>query len=78
MPRLKSDLKSLVKPPSLNEEEFDIGEYLNNKLVQNAQMTSQIKSTLGRLDTKFGGKRGRPSVISENNSSEEDNKDDEA
>ena len=40
-------------------------------------MTNQIKSTLGRLDVKFGGKRGRPSVISENNSSEVDKKDDE-
>ena len=77
MPRLKSDLKSLAKPDLINEEDFDIGEYLNNKLVQNAQMTNQIKSTLGRLDVKFGGKRGRPSVISENNSSEVDKKDDE-
>ena len=78
MPRLKSDLRALAKPDVLKEEEIDIGEYLNNKLVQNAQLTGQIKSTLDRFENQFGSPRKRPTVISENNSSEEDKNNDKA
>jgi len=72
MSRLGGDLRSLVKP-NLNEEDFDIGEYLDSKIVQNAHMTSQIKSTLSKLNTQFGKEEKRQIVISENNSSEEVN-----
>ena len=72
MHRLKGDLKGLVKP-KLNEEDFDISEYLDNKLVQNATLTGRLKSTLSRLNSKIDGGEKRQIVISENNSSEEEN-----
>ena len=75
LPRNAMDLKSSYKMniPSANEastlDVLDISEYLDIKIEQNAQMTANIKSTLNRLDSKLGKPR---SVISENNSSGED------
>jgi hypothetical protein len=66
-----SELKSLGEIPILKEEDFDINEYLDNKIMQNAHMTGQIKSTLNRFDKKFGPKK--KTLMSENNSSEEKN-----
>ncbi len=71
MTKEKNSLRNLSRPDKLNEEDLDITEYLDNKLEQNAKMTGAIKSTLNRFDIKFN--RRKPSVISENNSSEEDN-----
>ena len=75
MPRLKSDMKALINPvrnlskdAMLNEEEWDISEYLDSKIIQNAKMTSRLQSTLKRFDGKFG-KSLTQSIISENNSS---------
>lgn len=69
MNREMSDLKALTK---LTMEDIDISEYLDNKIVQNAQMTDRLKSTLSRLETKMGKPKTYTGVISENNSSEED------
>ena len=55
----------------IKEEEFNIDEYLDNKLVQNAQMTGQIKSTLSRFKNKFGSRK--KTLMSESNSSEDNN-----
>ena len=65
-------MRSLGKPSMLNEEDFDISEYLDNKLAISAKMTGQIKSTLNKLETRFGTPEKKKSVISENNSSEEE------
>lgn len=85
IPRMMSDMKALINPSindsrnlskdtMLNEEEWDISEYLDNKIIQNAKMTSRLESTLKRFDGKFG-KSSQPSIISENNSSgDEDDK----
>ena len=67
MSREMSDLKSLS---NLKMEDIDISEYLDNKIVQNAQMTDRIKSTLGNLDKNLGKPAFFTGVISENNSSE--------
>jgi hypothetical protein len=66
---LKSEYDKLKSSYSLKiDEDFDIDEYLDSKVKQNAHMTGQIKSTLQRLESKFKTKK---SVISENNSSGE-------
>jgi hypothetical protein len=69
------ELKSAAKyrkedyvPATLSKENFNIDEYLDTKITQNAHMTNQIKSTLSRLDNKLGK---RKSVISEHNASGE-------
>ena len=70
MHREMSDLKQLS---NLKMEDIDISEYLDNKIVQNAQMTDQIKSTLSRLDKIHSFRKTFTGVISENNSSEGEN-----
>lgn len=67
MNREMSDLNALAK---LTVEDIDISEYLDNKIIQNAQMTDRIKSTLSRLELKIGKPKTYTGVISENNSSE--------
>jgi len=69
------DLASTIKPPSFSsglEEDFNISEYLDTKIVQNAKMTSHLKNTLKRMDDQFDL---NPSVISESNQSLEDETD---
>ena len=76
--RNNSDLKQAINPvrsESFLEEEFDIGEYLDSKMVQNAQMTSQLKSTLDKMSDVFG--TSTQSVISESNESTEEKEKDE-
>lgn len=69
--REMSDLKSLS---SLKLEDIDISEYLDNKIVQNAQMTDRIRHTLTGLNRKLNIKPKKfTGVISENNSSEGEN-----
>jgi len=71
MEREMSDLRSLS---SLKLEDIDISEYLDNKIIQNAQMTDRIKHTLTSLNKKFNIKPKKfTGVISENNSSEGEN-----
>lgn len=71
MEREVSDLKSLS---SLKLEDIDISEYLDNKIVQNAQMTDRIRHTLTSLNKKLNIKPKKfTGVISENNSSEGEN-----
>ena len=67
MNREMSDLKQLS---NLTMEDIDIGEYLDNKIVQNAQMTDRLKTTLFSLEKKMGKPKTYTGVISENNSSE--------
>ena len=78
LPRNDSDLRQSYKMPKdnlLQEEDFDISEYLDTKIVQNAKMTGAIRSTLNKFDDKFGKPRKSGIIISENNSL--DNKDEE-
>ena len=62
-------LKNVAKDTMLTEEDFNIAEYLDTQLAQNAQMTSRLKSTLQRMDNQF---ETQPSIISESNESLED------
>ena len=78
-----SDLKQSVNPAKhlakqdslLQEEDFDISEYLDKKIVQNVHMTTQLKTTLRRMEDTFGPNK---SVISESNTTTEDEDDNEA
>ncbi len=70
MKRNKDDLKLAGK--FLNEEDFDITEYLDKQIDYNVKMTNSIKSTLNRFDAQFGKPENNVRVIiSEKNSSEE-------
>ena len=46
------EIDNLKSASLLNEEDFDISEYLDNKLAQNARMTNQVKETLDRFEIK--------------------------
>ena len=83
MPRLMFDLDQAKNPVKnlgkLNEEDFDIGEYLDTKITQNAKMTGTIRSTLSRFQNEFGKNNANINnniIISENNSSDKEEKDD--
>ena len=67
MPR---EIDSLKSAGNLKFEDINIDEYLEDKIVQNAQMTNNIKNTLSRLDNVYGKNKNFTGVISENNSSE--------
>jgi len=69
MPREMDSLKSMG---NLKFEDINIDDYLDNKIIQNAQMTNNIKSTLTRLDNTYGKPKKFTGVISENNSSGEE------
>jgi len=78
MERNWTDIKTLSKAPKFStglEEDFDISEYLDKKIVQNAQMTTQLKTTLKRMEGTFGPNK---SVISESNTTTEDEDNNEA
>ena len=80
MKRNSMDLKQAIKAPSnslLQEEDFDISEYLDKKISQNAKLTGEIKSTLSKLDQKYGKPKTSGVIISENNSTEDKDKNDE-
>ena len=76
MSRLEYDLKKSIKAPKapsskdlLEEDEFDISEYLDEQIVVNATISKQLKSTLHRLDNTYGKSINKNSVlISENES----------
>ena len=77
MPRHMGDMKALINPvrnlakdTMLNEEEWDISEYLDSKIEQNAKMTSRLQSTLKRFESKHG-KTTQQGIISEKNLSGE-------
>ena len=74
MNRLMADIKSDIAPKTdlfeMTKDDIDISEYLDNKIMQNAAMTNTIKSTLNSLQDYVSSK---PKVISENNSSGENN-----
>jgi hypothetical protein len=83
MPRHMFDLNQLKNPlknlGALNEEDFDITEYLDSKITQNTKMTATIKSTLTRFDTEFGKLASNIKnniIMSENNSSDHEDKND--
>ena len=65
-----SDIKKSWKSPDINEEhyreDFNLDEYLDNKIQQNAFMTGRIKSALNSLDDHINSK---PRVISESDNS---------
>ena len=68
MPREKDSLASLGK---LKLEDLEIDAYLDNKIVQNAQITDTIRSTLNSLEANYGKPKTFTGIISENNSSGE-------
>ncbi len=75
MKRNAMDLKQSIKmsPESLlQEEDFDISEYLDTQVTQNAALTNRIRSTLSRFDSEFGKPTHKSIIISENNSSGEE------
>ena len=77
MSKLKYDLKKSIKPPSSKDllgeqEELNIDEFLDRQISVNAKMNDTIKSTLQRFDNTYGMKPNTNIIISENNSSEED------
>lgn len=57
---------------SLKGEDFDIGEYLDTKIEQNAMMTNRLQSTLRRFDSTHGAPSQKGMLMSENNSSDEE------
>ena len=65
-------IKEYLEAHDFEVEDFDIGEYLDNKIMQNAKITGQIRSTLNKFETQFGRPKKKSLVISENNSSEEE------
>jgi adenine-specific DNA glycosylase len=78
--RNMSDLKQTVSSPRtlssissvLKEEDFDIGEYLDTQIKKNATMTNQLQSTLSKFDSTHGKPANKSVLISENNSSDEE------
>jgi hypothetical protein len=75
MAREMSDLKSSYSFKSVSEadirDEISIDEYLDNKIVQNAKITGNIKSAINSLEDYINL---TPRVISENKSSEGEKK----
>jgi len=71
MKRNAMDLKQSIKGV-LQEEEFDLSEYLDTQVTQNAKLTNRIKSTLQRFDIEYGKPAHKGIIISENNSSDEE------
>ena len=75
MAREMANLKSSYSYKSVSEadirDEISIDEYLDNKIVKNAQITGNIQSAINSLDDFINL---QPRVISENNSSEEKEK----
>ena len=73
---LKYDIKKSIKPekpPSakdlLEEDNFDISEYLDTQIVVNATMNSSLKSTLDKLENRHNISSNKSKIIiSENNS----------
>lgn len=71
MKRNAMDLKQSAKG-ILQEEEFDLSEYLDTQVTQNAKLTNRIKSTLQRFDIEYGKPAHKGIIISENNSSDKE------
>ena len=77
MSKLKYDLKKSIEPPTAKDllgeqEDLNIEEFLDRQISVNAKMNDAIKSTLQRFDNTYGMKPNTNIIISENNSSEED------
>ena len=78
--RLEYDLNKTIKadkPPSakdlLEEDNFDITEYLDTQIVMNATMNSSLKSTLDKLENRHNISSNKSKIIiSENNSTGEE------
>ena len=74
---VKADLNSDIKyrSESLKEvDNFNIEEYLDNKIIKNAELTNRIKSTLNRFGDRFDVAKNKNIIISETfNSSGEKN-----
>ena len=80
MDELEYELKSVAKPPQppsakdlLGEEALSIDDFLSRQISVNAKMNDRIKSTLQRFDNTYGKQTNTNIIISENNSSGEDN-----
>ena len=61
---LKNPVKNLSKPEVLKEEDFDITEYLDMKVTQNAKLTGQLMSTLKKFDLEHGKPSTKGVIIS--------------
>jgi|TARA_B100000035_G_scaffold74356_1_gene61680 hypothetical protein len=79
MDELEYELNSVIKPEKppnakdlLEEDAFNIDDFLNKQISVNAKMNDRIKSTLQRFDNTYGKQVNTNIIISENNSSGED------
>jgi hypothetical protein len=79
MSELEYELKTPIKTPKapsakdlLEKDEFSIEEFLDEQISVNAKMNDTLKSTLNRFDDIYGKQVNSNIIISENNSSEED------
>ena len=81
MSKLNYDLKAAVKipkPPSANDlfeqdDDFDIDNYLDEQIYMNANINNTLKATLRRFDDTYNIDQNKSILISENNSSGDDN-----
>lgn len=83
MSKLKYDLKAATKaqtpkvPSSKDlfesEDDFDIDSYLDEQIYMNASINKTLKSTLRRFDDTYNDSQNKSILISENNSSGDDN-----
>ena len=83
MSKLKYDLKAATKaqtpkvPSSKDlfesEDDFDIDSYRDEQIYMNASINKTLKSTLRRFDDTYNDSQNKSILISENNSSGDDN-----
>ena len=77
MSKLNYDLKKSIKAPSSkdlleSDDDFNIDQYLDEQISVNAKINDTLKSTLQRFDNTYGSRKTNSIIISENNSSGEE------
>jgi hypothetical protein len=60
-----SDITKYKKEELMEFDNFDIDEYLDDKIAVNAKLTSNIKTTLSRFDSKFSKQPKKKMIIFE-------------
>ena len=77
MSKLNYDLKKSIKAPSSKDlleadDDFNLDQYLDEQISVNAKINDTLKSTLQRFDNTYGSRKTNSIIISENNSSGEE------
>ena len=77
MSKLNYDLKKSIKAPSAkdlleSDDDFNLDQYLDEQISVNAKINDTLKSTLQRFDNTYGSRKTNSIIISENNSSGEE------